>query len=126
MTFFHKGRWNKAGAKGRWGRGNTDPDEAKYMDFAVRSEDCRLVGTTALYNITQDPGEQTNVFEQYPEIASELLAAYENWWDEVRPMMVNEDAPLDTGKPFVEDYKTQQSTAGIPVWTAPHIESSRR
>lgn len=126
MTFFHKGRWNKAGAKGRWGRGNTDPDEAKYMDFAVRSEDWRLVGTKALYNITLDPGEQTNVFEQYPEIASELLAAYENWWDEVRPMMVNEDAPLDTGKPFVEDYKTQQSSVGIPDWAAPHIESSRR
>ena len=40
--FFHIGRWNKQGAKGRWGEGNTDPDKAKYHGFAGRNDTFRL------------------------------------------------------------------------------------
>jgi len=32
----------------------------------------------------------------HPEVVSEMLKAYGKWWDEVRPMMINEDASLDT------------------------------
>ena len=115
-TVFHKGRWSKKGAPGRWGKGNTDPDKAKYNGFAVRNEKWRLVGKDELYNIQKDPGEQNNVAEENPEIVKEMLAVYDNWWDEVRPMLVNEDAPLDTGKPFVELYNKQKQGKGIPEW----------
>ena len=120
-TFFHKGRWGKAGAEGRWGKGKTDPDDSKYLGFAVRSERWRLVGPNELYDLSKDPGETTNVIKQHPETAKRMLKAYEKWWDEVRPYMINEDAPLDTGKPFIEQFEKQQKEQGIPNWTPPAL-----
>lgn len=121
VTFFHKGRWPKEGAPGRWGEGNTDPDAAKYHNFAVRNDQWRLVGTDQLYNVRSDPGETTNVIEDHPDVAERMLNAYEEWWDGVRPLLVNEDAPLDTGKPFIEQFETQKETAGIPTWQPPDL-----
>jgi hypothetical protein len=31
-------------------------------------------------------------------------------------MMVNEDASLDTGKPFREQFEKQEAEMGIPLW----------
>ncbi len=121
VTFFHKGRWNKSGAPGRWGEGVTDPDAFKYRDFAVRSEQWRLVGKDQLYNIQSDPGEDQNVIESHPELAASLLAAYDVWWGEVRPLLINEDASLETGKPFVEQYEAQLKTSGVPAWKSPEL-----
>lgn len=115
-TFFHRGRWNKKNAPERWGKGNTDPDKAKYKGFAVRSEKWRLVGKSELYNIDTDPGEQNNVADENPGIVKKILKAYDSWWDEVRPLMVNEDASLDTGKPFIEQFEKQKAEKGIPLW----------
>lgn len=118
--FFHTGRWNKAGVEGHWGEGNTDPDKAKYKGFAVRNEKYRLVGN-ALYNIDNDPGEQKDLAQVHPEVASELRKAFDKWWAEVRPLMVNEDASLDTGKPFIEQFEKQRKEQGIPEWTPPAL-----
>lgn len=118
--FFHVGRWNKKGAPGRWGEGNTGPDQAKFKGFAVRNERWRLVGN-ALYDITQDPGETQDIAKEHPEVAAELRKAFEAWWDEVRPLMVNEDAPLDGGKPFVEQFEKQKQETGIPDWIPPQL-----
>jgi arylsulfatase A-like enzyme len=120
-TFFHQGRWNKAGAGEKWSKGNTDPDADKYDNFAVRSERWRLVGTDQLYDLSKDPGETTNVIKDYPETAERMLMAYEKWWESVRPLMVNEDAPLDTGKPFIEQFEKQKAAQGIPAWTPPEL-----
>ncbi|MCA8989251.1 MAG: arylsulfatase [Planctomycetaceae bacterium] len=120
LTFFHVGRWNKKGAPDRWGEGNTDPNAAKYQGFAVRSQKWRLVGKQ-LYDIENDPGETTDVANEHPAVATRLLKAYDAWWDEVRPLMINEDAPLNTGKPFQEQFLKQQSESGIPNWSAPQL-----
>ncbi len=118
-TFFHKGRWKKKGAPGQWGKGNTDPDKAKYTGFAVRNEKWRLVGKNELYNIDTDPGEQKNVAKENPEIVQKMLKAYEAWWDEVRPLMVNEDASLDTVQPFRVQFEKQKKEKGIGRWNNP-------
>ena len=120
-TFFHRGRWDKAGAPKHWGRDNTDPDQAKYIDFAVRSERWRLVGKDALYDIDSDPGEEKNVIQEHPDIAEKMLKAYDAWWAGVRPMMVNEDVSLDVEKPFVVQYEKQEKESGIPDWVSPEI-----
>lgn len=120
-TFFHKGRWPKEGAPGRWGQGNTNPDDAKNQNFAVRNERWRLVTAEALYDLDADPSEETNVIEKHPGVAKQMLSAYEAWWDEVRPLLVNEDASLDTGKPFVELYEKQKAAGGIPDWEEPEL-----
>jgi len=118
-TFFHKGRWDKKGAPGQWGEGNTDPDKAKYTGFAVRSEKWRLVGKNELYDIDADPGEQNNVASENPEIVQKMLKAYDAWWDEVRPLMVNEDASLDTVQPFRVQFEKQKEKRGIGRWNNP-------
>jgi len=117
-TFFHKGRWGKANGPERWSKGNTNPDSAKYLGFAVRNEQWRLVGKDELYDINEDPGEQNNVAEENPEVVTSMLREYSLWWDEVRPMMVNEDASLETVKPFVEQFNKQKETSGIQNWKA--------
>ena len=35
-----------------------------------------------------------------------------------RPLMVNEDAPLDVEKPFEANYLKQKADTGIPNWVA--------
>jgi arylsulfatase A-like enzyme len=117
-TFFHAGRWNKKGAAGHWGKGDTNPDNYKFKKFAVRNEEWRLVGKK-LFNIDEDPLETKDVASEHPEVAAEMLKAYGKWWDEVRPLMVNEDAPLDIGKPFIEQFKKQKAAEGIPNWQEP-------
>lgn len=120
MLFFHVGRWPKKGAGAKWGKGDTNPDNYKYKNFAVRSEKWRLVGK-ALYNIDEDPGETKDVSKQHPEIVGEMMKKYEAWWDEVRPLFINEDAPLDSGKPFVELFNKQKAAGGIPNWLEPDL-----
>jgi len=88
---------------------------------AELEEIVRLVGKDALYDINSDPGEKINVIEEYPEVARKMLEAYDVWWDEVRPLMINEDAPLDTGKPFIIQFEKQKKEKGIPDWIPPQI-----
>ena len=120
FAFFHAGRWNKKGAAGRWGKGNTDPDKAKYNGFAVRSEKWRLVGKQ-LYNIDNDPGEKKNLIKEHPEVAKEMLKAFDAWWKEVRPLFVNEDETLDKEKPFHSLYKKQLAKGPLPQWQPPEL-----
>jgi arylsulfatase len=50
-----------------------------------------------------------------------MQTAYEAWWDEVRPLMINEDAPLDNEPPFIVQYELQQKESGIPDWIPPQL-----
>jgi arylsulfatase len=118
--FFHKGRWPKINTEGRWGKGDPNPDSYKDKSFAVRSKTWRLV-ENKLYNIDKDPNQTQDVIKEHPEVAAELKKAYDAWWKEVRPMMVNEAAPLDVGKPFIEMYEKQKASIGIPNWEVPKL-----
>lgn len=120
-TFFHQGRWPSKRAGGRWSNGDPDPDKYKYNRFAVRNQKWRLVREKELYDIEKDPGEKTNVIEQHPEIAADMMKAYDKWWAEVRPLMVNEDAPCNVGKPFIEQFNKQSKAGGIPNWKVPKL-----
>ena len=104
--FFHQGRW-PVGA---------EPNDYQYKNFAVRNEQYRLVGVDQLYDIQKDPGQKTNVIEQYPEVAKAMLEAYDIWWTETRPLMINENIPLSPVHPFHEKYYQQKKNGGIPDW----------
>ena len=118
--FFHTGRWAKKGANARFSKGDPNPDNSKYKSFAVRNEEWRMVNKR-LYNIVKDPGEKNDVADKHPEVVADLLKSYDQWWLEVRPLMVNEDAPLDVPKSFDTQYKKQKETMGIPDWVAPTL-----
>ena len=76
-----------------------------------------------LYDIQNDLAEKNDLAESRPEVVKELRASFDQWWDEVRPLMVNEDATLDTRRSFEEDFNKQKETAGIPDWIAPELGS---
>ena len=41
----------------------------------------------------KDPGQKVNVIDDHPEVVAEMRAAYETFWKETRPLMVNESVP---------------------------------
>jgi arylsulfatase len=109
--FTHKGRW-KTGS---------NPDDAKWSGFAVRNDRFRFVENNALYDMLEDPGQQKNIIDQHPQVVAEMRAAYDKWWRETRPLMVNEDAPMSPTRPFHELYEAQLKAGGIPEWTPPTL-----
>ncbi len=117
-TFFHVGRWNKADAGGRWGKGNTDPQKAKYKGYAVRNEKWRLVNG-GLWDIENDPGETTDVISEHPEVAEKMQKAFDAWWEDVTPLLVNEDASLDVPHAFKAQFLKQKEESGVPDWKEP-------
>lgn len=68
-----------------------------------------------------DPSQTKNVIADHPEIAAEMKAAYDQYWKEARPLMVNESAPMSPTKPYFEWFNKQKSTTGIPDWKAPQL-----
>jgi arylsulfatase len=106
--------------KGRWKTGD-DPDKFQWRNFAVRNQRFRFVGNNALYDMTKDPSQTTNVLEQHPEVVAEMRAVYDEWWKETRPQMVNEDAKMSRTRPFHELYRKQIAATGIPDWQPPSL-----
>jgi arylsulfatase A-like enzyme len=113
--FFHRGRW----------KDNVGPDKSKYdkskaAGFAVRSSRYRLVNNEELYDIVSDPGETKNIYAQKPEVVKVMQDAYDKWWDEVRPYMVNEGQTTGPN-PYHVKYKDQLKKEGIPSWEQPEL-----
>ena len=101
--------------RGRWGKGRAA--QSKYAACAVRSQRFRLVNNRELYDILNDPGETKNVIGQHPDAVAAMRKAYDQWWSEVVPAMVNEDAPVPKANPFRVLYREQAaSDKGIPAW----------
>ena len=47
--------------------------------------------------------------------------AYDQFWSEALPLMVNEDAPMSPTQPFHELYYQQEKESGIPPWQPPSL-----
>ncbi len=106
--------------KGRWATG-ADPDDSQWKDFAVRNQQYRFVDNTALYDMQADPSQEKNVIDEHPEIVKDMRAAYEKFWREARPLMVNESAPMSPTQPFHELFEKQSKDGGIPDWNPPTL-----
>jgi arylsulfatase len=101
--------------RGRWGKGRAA--QSKYAACAVRSQRFRLVNNRELYDIQRDPGEKKNVIGEHPDVVAAMRKAYDRWWSEVLPAMVNEDAPVPKVNPFKALFREQAASGkGIPAW----------
>ena len=127
--FTHKARW-KTG---------TEPNEFQWKNYAVRNQRYRFVGggtavsvserqrkegispKDALFDMLKDPGQRTNIINQHPEVAEKMRAAYNKFWKEARPLMVNESAPMSKTRPFHVWYAEQMKNSGIPQWKVPKL-----
>jgi arylsulfatase len=57
----------------------------KWNSAVVMQGKWRLIGGNELYNIADDPHQDRNVYEQFPEIARGMNAHYDQWFAEARP-----------------------------------------
>lgn len=105
---------------GRWRTGD-DPNNSKWKNFAIRNQRFRLVNNSALFDMQADPAQKDNVIDQHPEVVKQMRAAYEKWWSETRPLMVNENVPMSPTRPFHVWYAEQLQSTGIPKWKEPKL-----
>lgn len=80
---------------GRWPKGQVAA--AKYSSCSIRDERYAMVSPDKekawqLFDLKTDPGQQTNILAQHPEVVTRLEAAYDMWWESIQPDLVNEDA----------------------------------
>ena len=105
--------------KARWPTGS-DPDKHQWSNFAVRNDRYRLVGNQ-LFDLVADPGQKTNVADKFPGVVKDMRNAYDKFWKEARPLMVNEKAPMSKTRPFHVWFNKQMEQGGIPKWIPPQL-----
>jgi len=100
----HQGRWPKF----------ADPNESKFKMCSARNTRWHLVSENGgaepkwqLFDLQADYGEKTDVAAQHPEVIKELAAAFDKFWGEALPLMVNEKAVGPRINPFQELYYKQ-------------------
>ena len=59
----------------------------KWKNSAVMTSRWRLVDGQQLYDMNVDPGQQTDIAIQHPEIVQRLRGEYEVWWESLEPAM---------------------------------------
>ena len=109
--FFHVGRWEKG----------ADPNLSQYKSCAVRSQRWRFVNNSFLYDIAADPYEENDVAADHPDVVAQMRQAYDAWWAETVPLMVNEDVPFAPHQPQAVRYEKQLKERGIPKWLPPKL-----
>jgi arylsulfatase A-like enzyme/acetyl esterase/lipase len=96
---------------GRWDRGQAA--ESGYRNCRLREGKWSLVNTKnrpdawELYDISSDPGEQTNLAALHPDVVTRLVGTYDAWWQSVQPDLVNEDLDGPAENPFKTAYWAQ-------------------
>jgi arylsulfatase A-like enzyme len=109
--FVHVGRWKKG----------VDPNKSKFKKCAVRTQRWRFINNKQLYDIANDPYESTNVIDKHPEVVEKLRKAYDKWWVQTVPLMVNEDRTYTGRHPQEVRYEKQLKERGIPDWQPPKL-----
>lgn len=103
----------------RWKTGS-EPDEHMWKKYAVRNHRYRLV-VDQLYDMKKDPNQTVNIADKHPDVVQSMRAAYQEFWKEARPLMVNETVPMSPTRPFHEWFNKQKATEGIPMWKVPSL-----
>lgn len=129
--FVHGGRWplkpeNAVDQEGseRWvgTSESSNPDNAIYKNCAVRNERYRYINNKELYDVIDDPGQTKDIASDHPEVIAEMQKAYNTWWNQVKPYLVNEQVPLAKEKPFWVAYNAQKESVGIKDWKEPNLD----
>ncbi len=125
LLFTHQGRWEK----------NADPNQSKFRMAAVRNTRWAMVSEKGgsrpdwqLFDLSKDYGQKNDVAEEHPEVMRELGAAFDQWWADCLPLMVNEKAigpklnPFAVwyweqfgGGPTPRDYKRMDPARSVPT-----------
>ncbi|MCB1120553.1 MAG: arylsulfatase [Verrucomicrobiae bacterium] len=86
--------------QGRFGEFIGDAPLIKYKDYAVMTEQWRLVGEE-LYDIDEDPEQRHDVAPERPRVMARLKEDYDAWWNEI-------SKGSDAYEPFVVNTSKQK------------------
>jgi arylsulfatase len=103
----------------RWKTGS-EPTDHMWKRFAVRNERFRLV-ENKLYDMKKDPSQLLDIADKNPKVVQSMRLAYEKFWKETRPLMVNEEVPMSPTQPYHVLHAKQLSNGGIPSWKSPKL-----
>lgn len=95
------------------GQGMRPDDRVFYQKYALSSlqnpgpfpggiacrDPWKMVDDTTLYNLKEDPGETNNLAAQYPEILTELVEGYQQWYEDIVAERNLENVPISVGYP---------------------------
>ena len=90
---------------GNWAQGTAQ--DCKYRKMAIQNSRFSLVWNTELYDISVDPGETKNIIKEHPNVVAELRAIYDQWWNDVQPLLINENIVGPKINPMKELYWKQ-------------------
>lgn len=60
-------------------------DPVKGRNFAVMTDQYRYCTGGELYDIKADLGQKNNIADDNPDVVNELKAAYDRWWESLKP-----------------------------------------
>ena len=103
----------------RWKTGS-EPTDHMWKRFAVRNERFRLV-ENKLYDMKKDPSQLLDIADKNPKLVQSMRLAYEKFWKETRPLMVNEGVPMSPTRPFHVLHSEQMKKGEIPSWEVAKI-----
>jgi arylsulfatase A-like enzyme len=105
ILFTHVGRWQVGAPPEKYG-----PCSVRWRQFLMVRESDRWT----LFDLKGDPGETADLAGKQGATVERLAAAYDAWWDEVRPCLVNEEAYRTAPKvnPFKDLYWRQFAGPG--------------
>ena len=99
---------------GRWGgmSPGAPPEKLIKDGCAIRNSRFSLVRSATdwqLFDLKNDPGQTNDIAPKQRDVVKQLSAAYDQWWTDILPDLVNEDAYKTAPKvnPFKEEYKKQ-------------------
>ena len=86
------------------GEGSPDPDRIIFSHWAgrvsARSQQYRLDHEGQLFNMADDPGQYSNIAEEYPEITKKMIQARDEWRQSVLAELPDKDErPFPIGYP---------------------------
>ena len=103
-------------------------DPIKWRKCSTMTQRWRLIDGKELYDIQADPGQQTDVSAQHPEVTARLTAAYDAWWEDISPAF-KKTSRIHVGNPHdnparltCHDWITGGKT---PPWNQQHVRSTR-
>lgn len=101
-------------------------DPIKWRQSSVMTSQWRLINGKELYDIDQDPGQESNVASGHPEVVNRLRQFYEEWWEELLPTFSN-DTAIYLGHPQDNPARLTSHdwiTTGTTPWNQNHIRGA--
>ncbi|MEP6672803.1 MAG: arylsulfatase [Chthoniobacter sp.] len=88
-----------------WPRG--EAAKSQHANTSVRDSRFTLVNNAELYDLQDDPSQMKNVLSSHAGEAGKLRSAYDRWWEDIQPDLVNENAVGPKVNAFKERYWKQ-------------------